>query len=173
MDDLNIFNSSPIDYSSMGILPENFLRKNIEFQSNAKPQQQHFGNSFVDKMSSIYSDILASKGIDQKYTKWLVAQDALESGFGKHIAGRNNLGGRKGKGTTLWTTEIINGSPQRVKQEFKDYNSLEDYAIGHVNLLLGSRYQAFNGDFASRVSAGGYATVPGYRNKLTQIYNDI
>ena len=171
MDDLNI--STPIDYSTMGILPENFLRKNIEFQPSTKPQQQHFGNSFVDKMSNIYSDILASKGIDQKYTKWLVAQDALESGFGKHIAGRNNLGGRKGKGTTLWTTEIINGAPQRVKQEFKDYDSLEDYAIGHVNLLLGSRYQAFNGDFASRVSAGGYATDPAYRNKLTQIYNDI
>jgi flagellum-specific peptidoglycan hydrolase FlgJ len=45
--------------------------------------------------------------------------------------------------------------------------------MGHVNLLLGSRYQAFNGDFASRVSTGGYATDPAYRNKLTQIYNEI
>lgn len=175
MGELNIANNfySPLDYSNMGILPDNFLQNRIHFESSKSEPQQYSGNSFTSKMSNIYSNILAEKGIDQKYTKWLVAQDALESGFGKHIAGKNNLGGRKGKGTTLWTTEVVNGLPQKIKQEFKDYDSIEDYALGHVNLLLGSRYQAFNGDFASRVVSGGYATDPSYKSKLTSIYNDI
>ena len=171
MDNLNIANDfySPLDYSQIGVLPDFFLQN----YSQPKESEHYSGNSFVSKMSNIYSDILADKGIDQRYVKWLVAQDALESGFGKHIAGKNNLGGRKGKGTILWTTEVVNGVSQKVKQEFKDYDSIEDYALEHVNLLLGSRYQAFNGDFANRVASGGYASDLSYKNKLTRIYNEI
>lgn len=136
---------------------------------------------FVNVMRPIYESILNSKGIDKDYANYLVAQAALESNWGKSQSGKNNLSGikliasqkGKGLGTVRKTREVINGKDVYINDEFRDFDSLEDFANYHVNLLNNKRYQAFNGDFIDRVVKGGYATDPRYRNVLTRIYNQI
>lgn len=136
---------------------------------------------FVDTMRPIYESVLASKGIDKSYANYLVAQAALESNWGKSQSGKNNLSGikvmasqkGKGLGTVRKTREVINGKDVYINDEFRDFDSLEDFANYHVNLLNNKRYKAFNGDFISNVVKGGYATDPRYKNVLTRIYNQI
>lgn len=58
---------------------------------------------------------------------------------------------------------------ERVKDHFRDFDSIEDYVKYKVGLLNSNRYKAFGGtvsDFARRVKAGGYATDPDYVKKL-------
>lgn len=69
------------------------------------------------------------------------------------------------------TREVIDGKDVYINDEFRDFDSLEDFANYHINLLNNKRYHAFNGDFINNVVSGGYATDPRYRNVLTRIYN--
>lgn len=136
---------------------------------------------FVNTMRPIYESVLASKGIDKSYANYLVAQAALESNWGKSQSGKNNLSGikvmasqkGKGLGTVRKTREVINGKDVYINDEFRDFDSLEDFANYHINLLNNKRYHAFNGDFINNVVRGGYATDPRYKNVLTRIYNQI
>lgn len=124
---------------------------------------------FKSVMLPIYEKMLKEQNLNPAFAEYLVAQDALESGWGKHISGKNNLGGIKGKGTTLKTREVINGKDVYINDSFRDFDSLEDFARYKVNLLNSKRYQAFSGDtseFASRVASGGYATDPRYKEVL-------
>ena len=136
---------------------------------------------FIDTMKPIYESILTSKGIDKSYADYLVAQAALESNWGKSQSGKNNLSGikliasqkGKGLGTVRRTREVINGKDVYINDEFRDFDSLEDFANYHINLLNNKRYNAFSGDFITNVVRGGYATDPKYKNVLTSIYNQI
>lgn len=136
---------------------------------------------FIDTMKPIYESILTSKGIDKSYADYLVAQAALESNWGKSQSGKNNLSGikliasqkGKGLGTVRRTREVINGKDVYINDEFRDFDSLEDFANYHVNLLNNKRYNAFSGDFITNVVRGGYATDPKYKNVLTSVYNQI
>lgn len=136
---------------------------------------------FVNTMRPIYESVLASKGIDKSYANYLVAQAALESNWGKSQSGKNNLSGikvmasqkGKGLGTVRRTREVIDGKDVYINDEFRDFDSLEDFANYHINLLNNKRYHAFNGDFINNVVRGGYATDPRYKNVLTRIYNQI
>ena len=136
---------------------------------------------FVDTMRPIYESVLASRGIDKSYANYLVAQAALESNWGKSQSGKNNLSGikvmasqkGKGLGTVRRTREVINGKDVYINDEFKDFDSLEDFAKYHIDLLNNKRYHAFDGDFINNVVRGGYATDPRYKNVLTRIYNQI
>lgn len=136
---------------------------------------------FVDTMRPIYESVLASRGIDKSYANYLVAQAALESNWGKSQSGKNNLSGikvmasqkGKGLGTVRKTREVINGKDVYINDEFRDFDSLEDFAKYHIDLLNNKRYHAFDGDFINNVVRGGYATDPRYKNVLTRIYNQI
>lgn len=148
------------------------LTSNIKFKTT---------NDFIQIMKPIYESVLQNKGLDKKYADYLVAQAALESNWGKSQSGKNNLSGikviasqkGKGLGTVRKTREVINGKDVYINDEFRDFNSLEDFANYHVDLLNNKRYKAFNGDFISSVVKGGYATDPKYKNLLTRIYNQI
>lgn len=130
--------------------------------------------NFISQMTAAYTKSLSKKGISVSYAKMLVAQDALESNWGKSLAGKNNFGGIKGKGTKSNTREVINGKEQRVTEEFRDFKSLEDYTDYKVNLLNNKRYHAFDGgDFFANVAKGGYATDPRYLSSLRRIYNSF
>lgn len=136
---------------------------------------------FINTMKPIYQKVLSEKGIDTSYADYLVAQSALESGWGKHQAGKFNLGGikvpskqrGKGLGTVRKTREVINGQNKYIEDEFRNFNDLEDYARFHVNLLNNMNYQAFKGDFINNVVRGGYATDPKYKQVLQNMYNQI
>jgi flagellum-specific peptidoglycan hydrolase FlgJ len=56
-------------------------------------------------MTNAYVTELQRRGYDPAFAEYLVAQDALESGWGKHQSGKNNFGGIKGKGSTRQTKE--------------------------------------------------------------------
>lgn len=129
-------------------------------------------SEFIKVMTPLYEKILASKGIDTSFAKALVQQSGLESNWGKSQSGKFNLGGIKGKGTKRRTREVINGKDQYIYDSFRDFNSLEDYANYHVNLLNNNRYKAFSGtvnEFADKVAKGGYATDPRYKNILNKM----
>lgn len=131
---------------------------------------------FVDTMSTLYEKELRRRGKDPNYARWLVAQDGLESSWGKKPAAANNFGGIKGRGTVRDTTEYIGGVKRRVKDSFRDFDSLEDYVEYKVGLLDGSRYKAFDGDyngFAERVARGGYATAPNYSEALRRMVSSF
>ena len=135
---------------------------------------------FVKDMTAAYTKALAARGISTDYAKMLVAQDAIESNWGKSSLSKVfNFGGVKAvKGTPFVEKETKEHSAEKgmhkTKSKFRRFNSLDDYVNYKISLLSGKRYQAFIGDpsqFYSRVKDGGYATDPNYVAKLTNIYN--
>lgn len=135
---------------------------------------------FVKDMTEAYTKALIARGISTDYAKMLVAQDALESNWGKSSLAKDfNFGGIKAvRGTPFVEKETKEYDSKkrmyRIKSRFRKFNSLDDYVNYKIDLLSGKRYQAFTGDpsqFYSRVKAGGYATDPNYVEKLINVYN--
>ena len=136
---------------------------------------------FVRDLTNAYASALTKAGISTDYAKYLVAQDALESNYGKSYTGRYNYGNiTVGSDKTASYTEgadhDANGNP--ITQKFRNYDSVEDFANAKIALLNGSRYRAFAGnrsaqDFYTRVKNAGYATDPDYVKKLLAVYNSI
>ena len=136
---------------------------------------------FVEDMTAAYTKALAARGISTDYAKMLVAQDALESNWGKSSLVKDfNFGGIKAiNGTPFVEKETKEYSSKngmhKTKSKFRKFNSLDEYVNYKISLLSGKRYQAFTGDptqFYHRIKAGGYATDPNYVAKLTNIYNN-
>ena len=136
---------------------------------------------FVEDMTAAYTKALAARGISTDYAKMLVAQDALESNWGKSSLVKDfNFGGIKAINGTPFvekeTKEYSAGKGMhKTKSKFRKFNSLDEYVNYKISLLSGKRYQAFTGDptqFYHRIKAGGYATDPNYVAKLTNIYNN-
>lgn len=131
-------------------------------------------DEFIKTMTPAFENALKAKGLDTKYAKYLVAQSALESNWGKSQSGKFNFGGIKGKGTVRKTREVINGKSIHINDSFRDFKDINDYANYHVSLLNNKKYQAFSGgDFIDRVVKGGYATDPNYKRALSNVYNQI
>lgn len=130
---------------------------------------------FKRTMLPIYEKILSKMGLNTAYAKMLVAQDGLESGWGKSAQGRFNygnitLGSNKSRSYTVGNDKDKDGNP--ITQKFVNYDSLEDYAQAKVQLLNSNRYKAFSGpiqEFANRVYKGGYATAPNYVEALNRV----
>ena len=136
---------------------------------------------FVEDMTAAYTKALAARGISTDYAKMLVAQDALESNWGKSSLVKDfNFGGIKAVNGTPFvekeTKEYSAGKGMhKTKSKFRKFNSLDEYVNYKISLLSGKRYQAFTGDptqFYHRIKAGSYATDPNYVAKLTNIYNN-
>jgi hypothetical protein len=115
----------------------------------------------------------------------LIAQAALETGWGRHLASgtgsrsSNNFFGVKGGGewqgatATATTTEYAGAAASQVAQSFRHYQSVQQGVNDYVSLLqsrssyrgaLGSGSNA--GAFAGALVRGGYATDPQYVHKL-------
>lgn len=113
----------------------------------------------------------------------VMAQAVLESGWGKnHI--HNNLFGIKatpsweGKVVELWTTEYIDGAPQRVRALFRAYDSFDESIKDHSRLLgelpryAGVREANNYMEACLAIEDAGYATDPRYALKLIGIIED-
>jgi peptidoglycan hydrolase FlgJ len=115
----------------------------------------------------------------------LIAQAALETGWGQHIPAASNgdssfnlfgvkAGGSwRGDSVTSLTTEVSAGRASVLPQSFRSYDSLQQGVNDYVSLLQGnSRYQHALGTgsdvnaFAGGLARGGYATDPDYVQKL-------
>jgi len=112
----------------------------------------------------------------------LIAQAALETGWGKHTAGNNNLFGIKagsswtGATRTLHTTEYSNGTPHTESASFRSYTSVGDSFDDYVNMIKNNpRYAGAvnsgidNAKFASALQKAGYATDPSYARKIAAL----
>lgn len=104
-----------------------------------------------------------------------IAQAALESGWNLKA---KTLFGIKGNGNNLKTTEYINGKYVMVTAAFKSFPSVAAAVHGYYDLICKNpRYAGVvnNPDFRSSARAiknGGYATDPGYADKIIRIIID-
>lgn len=133
-------------------------------------------NDFVQQMTSAYAAELQRRGYDPAFAEYLVAQDALESGWGKHQSGKNNFGGIKGKGSARQTKEWDGQKMITITDSFRDFDNLQDYINYKIDLVGNSRYNVFAyspNQYFSRVKAGGYATDPNYVSKMNQMLNSV
>ena len=119
----------------------------------------------------------------------LVAQAALETGWGKRVIQRNDGGsahnlfgikatGWKGERARTATHEYTNGVKHTETADFRAYSSPAESFADYVRMLKNNpRYQqALNqgqngAGFATALQRGGYATDPAYADKLTQVIN--
>ncbi len=106
----------------------------------------------------------------------VVAQWALESARGTKVSGRNNIAGLKGPGTNKTTTEYINGKPIAIKDDFLNFETVDDC----VQYLVDRWYKDFKNHrgvnsapsaiaAAKMLVSEGYATDPKYADKLIKI----
>ncbi len=114
-------------------------------------------------------------GVDPRI---IMAQAALETGYGKSAPNNNYFGikshGRVG-GSNYATTEVVNGKPVRTTASFRGYDSPEESALDYADFLnTNPRYNALleaDGLEAqlAALQASGYATDPNYSSKLASI----
>lgn len=142
--------------------------------------------SFIDKLLPHAKAVSQSTGIPPHF---MLAQAALESGWGKHeirhadnspsynLFGIKAGASWKGDVVETVTTEYINGVPQKMVEKFRAYNSYAEGFNDYAKLLLDNpRYAKVlqstdAAAFASGLQRAGYATDPLYAEKLIRILN--
>lgn len=133
--------------------------------------------AFVERLLPQAQQIAKRLGVSARV---VIAQAALETGWGKSAIGDHNLFGIKATGNapaiTATTTEYVDGRPQRVQDRFTRYASDHDAAAGYAQLLgANPRYRAVLGSgddakrFATALQRAGYATDPNYAKKLVAV----
>lgn len=116
----------------------------------------------------------------------IIAQAALETGWGKAAIGNNIFGikaagGWSGKTQDVQTWEHIDGQNVQMVDTFRDYDSIADSFSDHFRFLSeNSRYRnagvfAKQGDEAyfAALQRAGYATDPAYAAKLGSILRTV
>ncbi|MBI5109129.1 MAG: flagellar assembly peptidoglycan hydrolase FlgJ [Rhodocyclales bacterium] len=140
--------------------------------------------AFVDRLMPAAMDAERQTGVPAHF---MVAQAALETGWGRAEPMRGDgrsshnvfgiKAGRHWQGPTVETrtTEVIAGLAQTRVERFRAYGSDAEAFADYANLLADNpRYAAVLGtrepqQFARGLQAAGYATDPGYANKLERI----
>jgi hypothetical protein len=111
-----------------------------------------------------------------KFPDLVAAQCCLESGFGKHFSGKNNVLGLKGSGSNVATQEFYNGQWVTIKAGFIDFPSI-DACIDYLVTRWYKDWRRFKGvnNAPNRYAAArmlkeqGYATDPDYPIKLSKL----
>ena len=112
-----------------------------------------------------------------------LAQEALESGYGKHAPNFNFFGikytGRYGGKQSLDTLEYRAGAMVKVKQDFETFSGPEQAFNAHADTLRRVYPAAFNYTdpykFAEKLTSGTlkYATDPNYNEKISKLITQI
>lgn len=140
---------------------------------------------FIATMMPMAEKAAAKIGVEARY---LVAQAALETGWGKSIIRQqdgstsHNLFGIKshnswaGESAKVMTTEYKNGSPVQEPATFRAYDSFAQSFNDYVSFLQSNgRYEGAlkatdNPErFVQKLQQAGYATDPNYARKISQI----
>jgi flagellar protein FlgJ len=146
---------------------------------------------FVKTLLPIAQRIAKDSGINPRF---MVAQAALETGWGKHmIEGKGdstspvpsyNLFGIKadqrwqGDSVVITTTEFREGVPMKEQAQFRAYAGYEASLRDYVDFLKSNpRYRDVlavadkPAQFAEKLQQAGYATDPNYAEKIRSIMN--
>ncbi len=143
---------------------------------------------FVSSLLPLAEEVAEELGVDPKV---LLAQAALETGWGKHVIrdaqgeSSNNLFNIKadkrwdGDRAQVNTLEYRNGVAQQEKALFRSYDSYEQSFRDYADFLKSSpRYQqalesaADPRQYLQKLQAAGYATDPAYADKITTIFEN-
>ncbi|CAM5190605.1 Peptidoglycan hydrolase FlgJ OS=Castellaniella defragrans OX=75697 GN=HNR28_000417 PE=3 SV=1 [Castellaniella defragrans] len=167
--------------SLINMLASGRLREKVSSAIQGAPEHIR---AFVDRMSAAAQAAAASSGVPAKL---ILSQAALESGWGQREIMRpdgstsHNLFGIKagsnwhGEVVNVMTTEFENGVPRKVLQPFRAYRSYADSFTDYAKLVGNNgRYSEVTTarsaeEAAHRIQAAGYATDPGYADKLISI----
>ena len=137
--------------------------------------------AFLAAYTPVAKEVAEDLGVSYKI---VLAQAALESGYGKSVKG-NGLMGIKSHGddrsVDFTTHEVINGKKVKITDSFRAYDTPEDSIRGYGKFLkANSRYRHFlragaeNEDAQlSALQSSGYATDPMYSQKLKNIIKGI
>ncbi len=142
-------------------------------------------DEFISTMLPMAQEAAAKIGVDPAY---LVAQAALETGWGKSIirdsdgSSSHNLfgikaaGGWDGDSARAVTTEYKGGQAVKEAAAFRSYDSFQESFNDYVSFLQNNdRYDnaldktANPKQFVRELQQAGYATDPQYANKVAQI----
>lgn len=145
--------------------------------------------AFTEKLGAQAEAVSVATGIPARF---MLAQAALESGWGrreiKHPDGSSshNVFGIKadrqwkGKTAEVMTTEYVNGVPEKRLQRFRAYDSYAEAFSDYASMLTRSpRYAQVIASaddattFARGLQKAGYATDPGYADKLIGVIRRV
>jgi flagellar protein FlgJ len=154
----------------------------------AVPERFSSPGEFVAAMLPMAEQAAQRLGVDPNY---LVAQAALETGWGKHMQ-RGNDGnssynlfgikshGWKGASASAQTSEFVNGRFVRQTDSFRKYDSFAQSFNDYVSFLQQNpRYEkalqaAGNAEsYVRELQRAGYATDPDYAAKISRIARQI
>lgn len=176
--------------NSVGDKANNPVNSSTEV-SNTKVTNSEESLSVVDDfVKSVWPTAKQAASLIGLDPKLLVAQAALETGWGKFVtrdtdgSSSNNLFNIKAgphsevESIQVKTTEYIADTPIKINASFRKYPSIEHSFHDYVSLIKGSeRYQmalanAENPEiYVSELNKAGYATDPNYSNKILSIYH--
>ena len=157
-------------------------------QSQLQPQRWPLHvTEFRDRVMAYAQEASQVTGIPARF---VLGQAALESGWGRrelraadgtpshNLFGIKASGNWRGRVVEATTTEYVNGVARKTVEQFRAYDSYADAFRDYANLLRSSpRYadlltQAARGideaGFAQGLQKAGYATDPGYADKLSR-----
>jgi len=137
--------------------------------------------AFLKALTPVAKEVAADLGVSHKI---ILAQAALESGWGKSVKGNNYFGVKShglAGGLDVATTEVINGKTVKVTDKFRQYSTPEDSIRGYGSFLKANpRYKYFLAAGADNEDAqltalqqSGYATDPKYAQKLKSIIKGL
>lgn len=137
---------------------------------------------YINTMGKALHEALESNGIDPNvWTRYLLAQTAIESNWGKSSISTkyNNYGGIKGRGSGLVSTQEYDPSIgyYSTKDSFKSFDSVEDFADFFVKRLR-DKFEAFSTtpeEYLKNIRKNGYFTAPlsDYSKTFNSILNSI
>jgi flagellar protein FlgJ len=144
---------------------------------------------FLDAILPAAEKAAAQLGVSPRN---LIAQAALETGWGRHLPrsedgrvsfnffGIKATGNWRGPAVSSSTTEVLQGRAQRMVERFRAYSSVDESVADHARLIGSSRrYQAVRGTgddalaFGTALHRGGYATDPGYAQKIVAVADSV
>ncbi len=166
---------------------------NIDYSTTTVPQrikdarainQVNDKESFVQLMTPYAKKAAQEMGVDHRV---LVAQSALETGWGKHLI-RDQYGNQsfnlfnikadsrwQGKAVAVPTMEFKDGIMQKEIASFRRYSSIAESFADYQHFLQQPRYkkalEAVNNPdlFIQKLQQAGYATDPEYAKKIQKI----
>jgi len=165
------------------VVEQSVSRPALSYQSAS---EAHTPESFVSNIWHHAQQAAHELGVN---VRALIAQAALETGWGKHGIKREDGGnahnlfgikatGWKGERANTRTHEYRNGVRSGENADFRAYSSVAESFSDYVRMLKNNpRYQKAlrSGDnvhgFASALQQAGYATDPSYAEKINAIAN--
>ena len=137
--------------------------------------QPYTPDAFVERIKPKALAVAKELGIDPRI---IIAQAALETGWGKSVKGNNLFGIKshgKQNGIMVATHEVVDGRRVGITDSFRAYDTFDDSISDYGDFLRDNkRYQPIlNADSLDEqiaaLGASGYATDPDYASKVESI----